>query len=270
MKKQIIAILISCSLVTGCSAAELADEPLATEPPGLSNSVVSENTKVTEPTLPIKKEQEKEPSEEQLIDTSTTPTETVADQLAEPKAAEAIPQEDGATVAVVPEPVVKSPLDVTSGETELVIQETEPEPTQAPKPISKEPVQETVPPSTEPPATEPPVTEPVAEQLDVSALEAYGRSYASDTYGYNGTADCTPDTEAGYFPAATKTITSQEEAERIIQEAIDSQHKRDEAYGYAAYEEVDGEIVRCPVNVQLTPTGEPNEYTVTVYYGGTS
>ena len=39
---------------------------------------------------------------------------------------------------------------------------------------------------------------------------------------------------------------------------------------YAAYEEVDGETVRCPVNVQLTPTGEPNEYTITVYYGGTS
>lgn len=272
MKKQIIAILLSCTLMAGCTTSEQVEVPQATQTPVLSSISVPEITKVTEPIHPIEKEpKNEEPTEVNVIDAATVSAEIGADQLAEPKATEAMPQENGASVTTEPEPVITTTMMVENHPTEPVIKETEPTPTQAPEPVTTETVPlETVPPATESPVTEPPATEPSAEQLDVSALEAYGRSYASDSYGYNGTSECTPDSGAGFFPASTKTITSQEEAERIIQEAIDSQYKRDEAYGYTPYEEVDGETVRCPVNVEVTPTGEPNEYTITVYYGGTS
>ena len=155
--------------------------------------------------------------------------------------------------------------------------ETKPQPTEpaaTEPPATEEPTTEpTQPPVTEPAPTEtvpeePEPTEPPAEVIDTATLEAYGRSYASSTYGYNGTSACHPGTGAGYFPAATKKITSMEEGYSIVRQAIDSQYKRDCAYGYTPYEEIDGKIVRCPINVSVSSTGEPNVYSITVYYGG--
>ena len=92
MKKLIFAILILCTFFAGCSAQEMVEEPLAIQTPVLSNTMVSENTKVTQPTLHIKKEPEKQvPSEEQVVDEATASVKTEADQLAEPKAAEEKP-----------------------------------------------------------------------------------------------------------------------------------------------------------------------------------
>ena len=65
-------------------------------------------------------------------------------------------------------------------------------------------------------------------------------------------------------------ITSMEEGYSIVRQAIDSQYKRDCAYGSTPYEEIDGKIVRCPINVSVSSTGEPNVYSITVYYGGTA
>ena len=127
----------------------------------------------------------------------------------------------------------------------------------------------TEPPATEPPATEPPTTEPEAETIDTAALESYGRSYASNTYGYKGTSACNSGTGAGYFPAATKEILSMEDGYSLVRQAIDAQYSRDIACGYLPYEEVDGQIVRCPINVSVTSVGG-NTYTITVYYGGTA
>ena len=157
--------------------------------------------------------------------------------------------------------------------------ETKPQPTEpaaTEPPATEEPTTEpTQPPVTEPTHTEtvpeePEPTELPAEVIDTAVLEAYGRSYASSTYGYNGTSACHPGTGAGYFPAATKKITSMEEGYSIVRQAIDSQYKRDCAYGYTPYEEIDGKIVRCPINVSVSSTGEPNVYSITVYYGGTA
>ena len=258
MKKAFVSVLLAVGLLSACSNQNIEiDHP--TTPPTES---IQETIKPSEPS-PV----------EVPVTVPVEPTEPVKQEVPEPLVVHQVIEEEPDLVTVKKTESTTVIIEPTDGTvpTEPVIKETEPAPTQVPEPVITEPViQETVPPIVEPLVTEPPATEPAAELLDVSALEAYGRSYASDAYGYNGTAECTPETEAGYFPAATKTITSQEEAERIIQEAIDSQHKRDEAYGYAAYEEVDGETVRCPINVQVTPTGEPNEYTITVYYGGTS
>ena len=174
------------------------------------------------------------------------------------------------------DPPVTRPAEtqpVESKPTETQPKETEP-PATAP--------QETIPTQTEPlvtecPTTEPPASEipemetPVPEQkgevIDTAELESYGRSYASNAYGYNGTSACNPGTGAGYFPAATKTITTMEEGYNIVRQAIDSQYRRDAAYGYTPYEELDGQIVRCPINISITCV-EGNTYSFTVYYGG--
>lgn len=187
---------------------------------------------------------------------------------------------------VVP-PQETVPKESTPKETQP--KDTEPRPTEAPATEAPE-TKPTEPPATEPPVTvpaptepetteptptetvpeEPQPTEPPAEVIDTAALEAYGRSYASGTYGYNGTSACHPGTGAGYFPAATKKITTMEEGYSIVRQAIDSQYKRDCVYGYTPYEELDGKIVRCPINVSVSSTGEPNVYSITVYYGGTA
>ena len=60
-----------------------------------------------------------------------------------------------------------------------------------------------------------------------------------------------------------------DEGRRYVRQAVDSQYKRDMAYGYLPYEEIDGVIVRCPINVSVDSAGD-NTYTITVYYGGTA
>ena len=268
MKTKILfPILVICLLVIcGCGKSEQLATDIAATPSVTTEPIVA--------TVPANEEIESEKSAElqepssasETVEPPTVPRnadermeETVPAREVELQVVETQPSEtmiSSETIPALTEPaVIDTSANVPS------VSETTEKPSIEEKPVPQETV---------PPATEPPATEPSTEPLDVSALEAYGRSYASDSYGYNGTSECTPDSGAGYFPSSTKTITSQEEAERIIQEAIDSQYKRDEAYGYSPYEEVDGETVRCPVNVEVTPTGEPNEYTITVYYGGTA
>lgn len=258
MKKAFVSVLLAVGLLSACSNHNIEiDHP--TTPP---TENVQEAIKPSEPS-PV----------EVHVTVPVEPVEPIKQEATESFVVDQAIEEEPDSVTVKKTEsatVINEPTEATVP-TEPVIKETEPTPTQAPEPVTTEPVpQETVPPATEPPVTEPPVTEPSAEPLDVSDLEDYGRTYASDAYGYKGTVECTPETEAGCFPSSTQTITSKEEGERVIQEAINNLQKNDEAHGYAAYEEIDGEIVRCPVNVEVTPTGEPNEYTITVYYGGTS
>lgn len=176
------------------------------------------------------------------------------------------------------DPTVTRPPENKPAETEPTqtqSKETEP-PATAPQetiPTQTEPLV-TECPTTEPPASEipemdTPVPEQIGEVIDTAELESYGRSYASNAYGYNGTSACNPGTGAGYFPAATKTITTMEEGYNIVRQAIDSQYRRDAAYGYTPYEELDDQIVRCPINISITCV-EGNTYSFTVYYGGTA
>ena len=267
-QKTMIAVLLAMSLV-GCSTQEPLPEPTLPEvtAPQVTETPDAVLTTVPEETTPVTAAEETEPASEVVV----------------PELQETVPTvktEEREQEKPTPKPQATEPKETTPVETKPA--ETKPQPT---KPAATEPPATEAPmpepPVAEPPATEsastetvppkePQPTEPPAQTVDTADLEAYGRSFASDKYGYNGTAECTPETEAGCFPSSTQTITSKEEGERIIQEAINNLKKNDDAHGYAAYEEVDGEIVRCPVNVQVTPTGEPNEYTITVYYGGTA
>lgn len=251
-RKTMIAVLLAMSLV-GCSTQEPLPEVEAIHPevttPQVTEAPDEVLTTVPEETTPVTVAEETEPASE-------------ATELEMPETVPSVKSEEREQEKPTPKPQSPEPA------------ETEP-------PATEEPTTEpTQPPATEPPATEPAPTETVpeepeptespAEVIDTAALEAYGRSYASSTYGYNGTSACHSGTGAGYFPAATKKITSMEEGYSIVRQAIDSQYKRDCAYGYTPYEEIDGKIVRCPINVSISSTGEPNVYSITVYYGGTA
>ena len=254
-QRTMIIVLLAMSLV-GCALQESALELEATisevTAPQVTEAPDEVLTAVPEETTPVTAAEETEP----------------ASEATEPELQETVP-------------AVKAE-ESTPQKPEEKPQPAEPAATEPP--ATEEPTTEpTQPPATEPPVTEPPATEPAptetvpeepeptevpAEVIATAALEAYGRSYASSAYGYNGTSACHPGTGAGYFPAATKKITSMEEGYSIVRQAIDSQYKRDCAYGYTPYEEIDGKIVRCPINVSISSTGEPNVYSITVYYGG--
>lgn len=276
-RKTMIAVLLAMLLV-GCSAQEPLPEVEAIHPevttPQVTEAPEEVLTAVPEETTPVTAAEETEPAFE-----ATEPElqETVPAVKAEERE-----QEKPTPTPQPTEPKETAPVETKPAETKPA--ETKPQPTEpvaTEPPATEEPTTEpTQPPATEPPATEPAPTEvvpeepeptePPAEVIDTAALEAYGRSYASSAYGYNGTSACHPGTGAGYFPAATKKITSMEEGYSIVRQAIDSQYKRDCAYGYTPYEEIDGKIVRCPINVSISSTGEPNVYSITVYYGGTA
>lgn len=280
MKKTrmtMIAVLLAMSLV-GCSTQEPLPEVEAIHPEVTALQVTKAPddvlTAVPEETTPVTAAEETEPVSEA---TESELQETVPTVKAEEREQEKLTPKPQAT-----EPKETAPVETKPAETKP--QPTEPAATEPP--ATEEPTTEpTQPPATEPPVTEPPATEPTptetvpeepeptevpAEVIDTAALEEYGRAYASSAYGYNGTSACHPGTGAGYFPAATKKITSMEEGYSIVRQAIDSQYKRDCAYGYTPYEEIDGKIVRCPINVSISSTGEPNVYSITVYYGGTA
>ena len=276
-QKTMIAVLLAMSLV-GCSAQEPLPETEVILPevtaPQVTEAPEEVLTIVPEETTPVTSVEETEPASE-----ATEPE--LQETVPAVKAEESTPQKQE------DKPQPTEPKENTPKETqpaEMKPQPTEPAATEPP--ATEEPTTEpTQPPETEPPVTEPPATEPTptetvpeepepteppTEAIDAGALESYGRSYASSTYGYNGTSACHPGTGAGYFPAATKKITSMEDGYSIVRQAIDSQYKRDVAYGYTPYEELDGKIVRCPINVSVSSTGEPNVYSITVYYGGTA
>ena len=274
-RKALSTVLVTMLLV-GCSAQPALNEPeVPTQDVPVLQATEPEKPEiaVTEETVPVRETQSTQP---------TSPTVTTEPQETKPDTK----REDGASPKSekpAEQPQTAAPKETTPKET--VPKETVPVPTEprtTEPPVTEAP--ETEPPATEPPVTEPAPTEPAptetvpeetepteppAESIDTAALEAYGRSYASSTYGYNGTSACTPGTGAGYFPAATKKITSMEEGRSIVRQAIDSQYKRDKAYGYLPYEEIDGKTVRCPINVSVSSAGG-NTYTITVYYGGTA
>lgn len=107
-----------------------------------------------------------------------------------------------------------------------------------------------------------------AEKIDTATLEAYGRRYAYETYGYDGNPNCNPSTNAGYFPGASKYIYSMEEGYKYVREAVDTQYVYDVAAGKTITKEIDGVLRRRPLNVYLEPTSTPNQYIIWVYYGG--
>lgn len=262
--KKTIPILLLCMLMfCGCGKKEpIVSDIVATMPNATESTVatVPTETESTEPEeLSATSEADEVPTVPERHDEITE--EAVSVSESKPLAEEANPSNPTVPAETVPT-ITEPPVTDTSTTEPSVSEATKTAPMET-EPTPTEPI------VTEPPATVPPETEPEVEVIDTAALESYGRSYASSAYGYNGTSACHPGTGAGYFPAATKKISTMEEGYRIVQQAIDSQYKRDLAYGYTPYEEIDGQTVRCPINVSVTSTGD-NTYSITVYYGGTA
>ena len=255
MRKLLIPVMITL-LLFGCTQTKQVDGPVHTQLQQnmqvVSTVPTPDPNKENTPTTPA--------STENLSPES--PTEEILPPITEPEQThptEAPPKK--------PVPSELSPTEAPTIAPEVTVPEvfpTEPIPTVPP---ATEP-EATEPTPTEPVITEPTPTEPETDEIDIAALENYGRSYASSTYGYNGTSACNPNTGAGYFPGATKEILTMEDGYRLVQQAIDSQYRRDMAYGYSPYEEINGVIVQCPINIRIEPTGQPYVYVIWVYYGG--
>ena len=127
---------------------------------------------------------------------------------------------------------------------------------------------ETEPVETSPQATEPPATELVREKVDAGALASYGRQYAASTYGYNGNPNCTPSTNAGYFPGVRVRIATMEDGYAAAREAVDYQYACDAAMGRPISVEIDGVTVRRNINIYFEPTEDSQVFIVWCYYGG--
>lgn len=258
MRKALISVLIMLLLV-GCGQSSIIEvnksdlHDIADAPP-----MRDTGTKVDSKSM----ENCNDLREDETMDSDLTPSETET-QVTVP--AETFPKANDASGRNEPpptEPVPSATVPPEPPTEDIVPPTTEPEQTQ---PAETEPSE---PEPTEPISTEPATTEPASEQIDTAALETYGRSYASSTYGYNGTSACGPSSGAGYFPGATKEILTMEDGYSLVRQAVDSQYRRDIAYGYSPYEEIDGVIVRCPINIRIEATGQPNVYVIWVYYGG--
>lgn len=288
MKQIIVFILVGCFvLFSGCQLNPFPSEKTETEPtfmdaPWQDATDAPHTEPTTAGTIPAPEERSDETPSTRAVFTESSEAATESTRSNAPEDPVMPPAQANPTVPQTEEST--SAAESTESQTTLPSQPAPP-PTEPPEtqpaaiiPETTESVAtempDTEPSETEPPATESPETEPIAiepeaEVIDIAALESYGRSYASSTYGYNGTSACNPDTGAGYFPAATKKILSMEDGYSYVRQVIDSQYKRDMAYGYLPYEEIEGRTVRCPINVSIASAGD-NTYTITVYYGGTA
>lgn len=264
MRKFLIPILMMLILV-GCGQPESVkieySVPLATAETQSKTPTEDTEDAHGNKTVPSDDSQDKSEFQPTVPEKEATqPAEPI--KISKPKPADPKPTEPAQSETVMPEPPTEDTVPLS----------TEPEQTKPTQPTSKSlaPTEQIPvdPAPTELAPTEPAPTEPDVEQIDIAALESYGRSYASSAYGYNGTSACGPGSGAGYFPGATKQILTMADGYRFVRQAIDAQYARDIAGGYAPYEEINGVTVRCPINVRVEPTGQDNSYVIWVYYGG--
>jgi hypothetical protein len=280
MRKILIPVLLVLMLV-GCGNPKSAEIPNPIQPAtaetqpksGLQNPVLvtieededagNSNTEPTDVEQPVSYPQAGTPEKEPSYTGETT-------EPCKPDSTISKPSTPAPTETTTPEP----PADET---TPTVTEPEQVKPTQPtpsmpsePSPTAPSPTEPTPssPAQTEPTPSEPKPTEPEPEVIDTTALEAYGRAYASSAYGYNGTSSCGPGSGAGFFPGATKEILTMTDGYSLVCRAIDAQYARDIASGYPPYEEIDGVTVRCPINVRVEPTGQANMYVIWIYYGG--
>ena len=262
MKKAFAIILLAAITLSACTPNEVStqDETVISETASVSDILVEtekpEEPSPTNSTIQEEVNQLADSAEEDadaipVLSTSiSSPTPSVEDSPTEPKPTEPSKPQAEETIPDETQPAETQPTH------------TEPEVTELPVP------EETEPAPADPEPTVPAPTEPEVEQIDIAALESYGRSYASNAYGYNGTSACGPGSGAGYFPGATKEILTMADGYSLVCQAIDAQYYRDIACGYSPYEEIDGVTVRCPINVRVEPTGQANMYVIWIYYGG--
>lgn len=204
---------------------------------------------------------------------TTVPTDTTEEMTYPMQPEETMPPTTESTQPSEPtetDPVVTQPTETVPPVTELAsTAPTETEPTAAVTAA-------TVPPTTVPlytelqettqPATTAPIVETtVPEGIDTAELRKYGRSYAADTYGYEG--DPSLDiANAGAFPGVTVTINTMQEGYAAVERAVDRQYNHDMGMGYPVVMEIDGVLCRAKINLYFEPTDDPNTFILWCFY----
>lgn len=237
MKRMIAGLLLIVCFLTACSAEPKPQvvtqvqesEESAVSTPAEAASISVEKTEATST----------EPTEESTVETSAAPTE-LSEPTREP-ATEPITEQVTETPATTQPPTTKATTEPT-------------EPTEPSEP-------------TEPTQTQAPVTEPEYEAIDISALEAYGRSYA-ETLGYDGDPNTGFATNAGYFPPSWMKIRSMEEGYQRVKELVDAQYADDLGAGHAIVVVIDGVERHRKLNIYIEPTDEANVFLIYCFYGG--
>ena len=251
MKKAIVGLLLAICLLTACSKE--AKPEVTTEDPQLAVTTTATteiSTESVETEIPTTEEQ---PST--ALETSEIALE-VTTESTEPLTEGNVPTETPTENKTQP----------TTAPTEATTPPTTTPPTTQPTTQATEPPT-TTPTETQPPETEPPTTEAPKEEIDLAALEEYGRAYAR-TLGYNGNPNTGFATNAGYFPPVYCFIRSMDEGRSVVREAVDAQYIDDIAAGHDIVVVIDGVERHRKLNIYIEPTDTPYWYLVYCFYGG--
>lgn len=251
MKKAIVGLLLVVCLLTACSKE--AKPEVTTEDPQLAVTTTATTEISTEPVETEIPTTEEQPST--ALETSEIATE-VTTESTEPLTEGNVPTETPTENKTQP----------TTAPTEATTPPTTTPPTTQPTTQATEPPT-TTPTETQPPETEPPTTEAPKEEIDLAALEEYGRAYAR-TLGYNGNPNTGFATNAGYFPPVYCFIRSMDEGRSVVREAVDAQYIDDIAAGHDIVVVIDGVERHRKLNIYIEPTDTPYWYLVYCFYGG--
>lgn len=256
MKRTLVIILLAALSLSACGKENV---PNCAEVDPVEKTEIQTTTELSQPSGT----EETKPTEIQF----TTAKETEATEPSEPTQITEASDPVAMPTTTVPESTYELPV-----ETEEVREETNPPPVTEP-PEATEANESTEPPQTEPPEEtsskiEAPATESPSEEIDTAALEAYGRQYAEETYGYWGNPDTGFLSNAGYFPPSWVTVTTMEEGRGYVRELIDAQYLDDTGAGHPIYAEIDGREVRRKINILFEATDTQNIYLLYCFYGG--
>ena len=254
MKKVLLGLLLAVCLLTACSKEEKPE--VTTEDPQLAVTTTATTEDSTDSAETENLTTEEQPST--ALEASETATE-VATEITEPLTEGSVPTE----------PPTEAKPQSTTAPTEATAPTTPPTTTPPTTTAPTEPhtTEPPAPTETQPPETEPPTTEAPKEEIDLAALEEYGRAYAR-TLGYNGNPNTGFATSAGYFPPIYCFIRSMDEGRQIVRDMVDGQYINDINGGHDIVVVIDGVERHRKLNIYIEPTDTPYWYLVYCFYGG--
>ncbi len=250
MKKIFAGLLLAVCLLTACGKEPLPE--VTTEDPQLAVTTTAATETLTE-SAEAEKPITEEPSTTEM-ETSEIATEATTESTT-----------SSTEVTATTETATEKETQPTIAPTETTAPPTTTPPTTTP--TTTVPTEPPAPTETQPPETEPPTTEALKEVIDLAALEAYGRSYAT-SLGYNGNPNTGFATNAGYLPPVYCFIYTMEEGRQLVREMVDGQYINDINSENEIIVVRDGVEYHRKLNIYIEPTDTPYWYLVYCFYGG--